>query len=103
MLARSRPSGVDSPVWHIHQGSPPASGSPVSFGLLLNLVSASGASEKSILWGFIGRYSPGTTPQTHPLIDRMADGALNYYEDFVRPNKRFRAHGRARAGGRCRT
>ena len=81
---------IDNPVWHVHGGSPPETGSPVSFGLLLNLVSASGASEKSILWGFIDRYSPGVTPQTHPLIDRMADGALNYYEDVVRPNKRFR-------------
>ncbi len=64
---------------------------PVSFGLLLNLVSASGASDKAILWGFIDKYAPGTTPETHPLVDRMADGALHYYEDFVRPNKRFRA------------
>ncbi len=82
---------IDNPVWHVHGGAPPAGGSPVSFGLLLNLVSASGASEKSILWGFIDRYSPGASPQTHPLLDRMVDGALNYYEDVVRPAKRFRA------------
>ena len=81
---------IDNPVWHVHAGSPPESGAPVSFGLLLNLVSASGASDKSILWGFIDRYSPGATPQTDPLLDRMADNALNYYEDVVRPNKRFR-------------
>ncbi len=81
---------IDNPVWHVHGGAPPK-GAPVSFSLLLNLVSASGASDKSILWGFIDRYSPGTTPQTHPLVDRMADGALNYYENFVRPTKLFRA------------
>ncbi len=80
---------IDSPVWHVHDGAP-AEPCPVSFGLLLNLVSASGASDKAILWGFIDKYAPGTTPQTHPLVDRMADGALHYYEDFVRPNKRFR-------------
>ncbi len=80
---------IDSPVWHVHDGAPP-SPCPVSFGLLLNLVSASGASDKAILWGFIGKYSPGVTPQSHPLVDRMAYGALHYYEDFVRPNKRFR-------------
>ncbi len=82
---------IDNPVWHVHQGAVPPLGSPVSFALLLNLVSASGASEKSILWGFIDRYSPGATPQTQPLLDRMTDGAMHYYEDFVRPNKRFRA------------
>ena len=80
---------IDSPVWHVHGGSPPPP-CPVSFGMLLNLVSASGASDKAILWGFIGKYSPGVTPESHPLVDRMAVGALHYYEDFVRPNKRFR-------------
>ena len=24
----------------------------------------------AVLWGFISRYSPGTTPQTHPELDR---------------------------------
>ena len=82
---------IDNPVWHVHQAAPPQTGSPVSFSLLLNLVSASGASDKAILWGFVERYSPGATAQTQPLLDRMADNAINYYEDVVRPSKRFRA------------
>jgi lysyl-tRNA synthetase class 1 len=82
---------LDNPVWSIHQGAPPAKGSPVSFSLLLNLVSAANASDKAILWGFISRYLPGATPQSEPLLDRLADYAINYYEDFVLPQKRFRA------------
>ena len=82
---------LDNPVWHVHQGAPPAQGSPVSFSLLLNLVSAANAHSKEILWGFLSRYIPGASPQTQPLLDRLADFALNYYEDFVAPNKRFRA------------
>ena len=42
---------IDNPVWHVHTGRPPQSGSPVSFSLLLNLVSAANASDKAILWG----------------------------------------------------
>src|ERR1700712_1796420 len=42
---------LDNPVWHVHAGQPPVSGSPVSFSLLLNLVSAANASDKEILWG----------------------------------------------------
>jgi len=82
---------IDNPVWHVHAGHPPDKGSPVSFGLLLNLVSAANASDKAILWGFLSRYIAGATPESEPLLDRLATYAINYYEDFVRPNKRFRA------------
>lgn len=82
---------IDNPVWHVHTGRPPQFGSPVSFSLLLNLVSAANASDKAILWGFLSRYIPGATPQSQPLLDQMSGYAINYYEDFVRPNKVFRA------------
>jgi lysyl-tRNA synthetase class 1 len=82
---------LDNPVWSLHGGQPPAKGSPVSFSLLLNLVSAANASDKAILWGFLSRYMPGATPASELLLDRLCDFAINYYEDFVRPNKRFRA------------
>lgn len=82
---------LDNPAWHVHRGDPPAKGSPVSFSLLLNLVSAADASTKDILWAFIGRYIPGATPQSEPLLDKLAGYAINYYEDFVKPSKKFRA------------
>ncbi|HEY1415782.1 MAG TPA: lysine--tRNA ligase [Caulobacteraceae bacterium] len=82
---------LDNPVWSVHGGSPPERSSPVSFGLLINLVSASNASDRDILWGFIGRHLPGATPQSEPLLDRLVDYAVNYYEGFVAPTKRFRA------------
>jgi lysyl-tRNA synthetase, class I len=82
---------IDNPAWHVHRGAPPEKGSPVSFSLLLNLVSAADASTKDILWGFIRNYIPGATAQSEPLLDRLSDFAINYYEDFVKPSKRFRA------------
>jgi lysyl-tRNA synthetase class 1 len=82
---------IDNPVWHVHQAAPPEHGSPVSFSLLLNLVSAADASTKAILWGFLSRYLPGETPQSQPLLDHVAGYAINYYEDFVKPSKRFRS------------
>jgi lysyl-tRNA synthetase class 1 len=82
---------IDNPVWHVHGGQPPEKGSPVSFSLLLNLVSAADASTKDILWGFIRNYIPGATAQSEPLLDRLSDYAINYYEDFVKPSKTFRA------------
>ena len=82
---------IDNPVWHVHQAAPPGHGSPVSFSLLLNLVSAADASTKEILWGFLSRYLPGATPASEPLLDHLAGYAINYYEDFVKPSKQFRA------------
>jgi lysyl-tRNA synthetase class 1 len=85
------PNPLDNPVWSVHGGEPPAKGSPVSFSLLLNLVSAAGASDAAILWGFINRLYPDATPASEPLLDRLTVYAIHYYEDFVRPAKRFRA------------
>lgn len=84
------PNPLDNPVWSIHGGEPPTEGSPVSFSLLLNLVSAANAQDKRVLWGFLSQYIEGATPETQPLLDRLADYAVHYYEDFVRPTKRFR-------------
>jgi lysyl-tRNA synthetase class 1 len=81
---------IDNPVWHVHSGRPPENASPVSFSLMLNLVSAD-AEDKAILWGFISRYIPGATPESEPFLDRLAGYAIHYYEDFVAPKKCFRA------------
>lgn len=81
---------LENPVWHIHAGQPPAQGSPASFSLLLNLVSAANAQTRDQIWSFLRKYSPGASPQSHPLLDRLCGYALAYYEDFVAPAKTFR-------------
>jgi lysyl-tRNA synthetase, class I len=81
---------LSNPVWHIHAGKPPEPGVPISFSMLLNLVSASNAENAETLWGFIGRYWPGVTPQTHPKLDALVGYAIHYFRDFVLPAKRFR-------------
>ncbi len=88
-----------NPAWHIHGGHPPAEKMPVSFGLLLNLVGAANTGDPAVLWGFISRYAPGATPETHPLLDKLVGYAAHYYEDFVKPTKKFRAAERSGAGG----
>lgn len=82
---------LENPVWHIHAGKVPDERYPVSFALLLNLVSASNANTRDVLWGNIRAYAPGATPEANPGLDRLVGFALRYYEDFVKPTKVFRA------------
>jgi lysyl-tRNA synthetase class 1 len=81
---------LSNPVWHIHSGAPPKPEIPIQFSMLLTLVSSSNAENAETLWGFIRRYRPGVTPQTHPKLDALVGYAIHYFRDFVLPTKRFR-------------
>src|SRR6516165_4676698 len=81
---------LTNPVWHVHSGHPPQVEMPISFSMLLTLVSSSNAENAETLWGFIGRYRPGVTPQTHPKLNAQVEYAIHYFRDFVQPAKKFR-------------
>jgi lysyl-tRNA synthetase, class I len=81
---------LSNAVWHVHLGDPPVSEMPIAFSMLLTLVSSSNAENAETLWGFIGRYRPGVTPQTHPRLDALVGYAIHYYRDFVQPAKTYR-------------
>ncbi|GAA0527104.1 lysyl-tRNA synthetase class 1 [Rhizomicrobium palustre] len=82
---------LENPVFHIHGGNPPAESYPVSFALLLNLVSASNAHNREVLWGFIRAYAKDASPEKNPGLDKLVGYAVRYYEDFVKPTKKYRA------------
>lgn len=84
-------AALDNPVWHIHEGDPPTEVSPVSFALLLNLVNATGTGDPAILRGFVAKYRPDASAEALAAADRLIGYAARYYEDFVRPKKRYRA------------
>jgi lysyl-tRNA synthetase, class I len=103
---------LGNPTWHIHAGAPPPpelvrsgegakSGATISYSMLLNLVAVANSEEPGVLWGFIRRYAPGASPETHPRLDRLVRHAVRYFHDFVRPAKTYRspneAEGRALA------
>lgn len=82
---------LDNPVWHLHGGAPPAAELPITFALLLNLVSASNAHDKAVLWGFIRRHAADATADKYPLLDQLVGYAIAYYDAFVKPAKTFRS------------
>jgi len=81
---------LSNPVWHIHAGHPPKADNPVTFAMLISLVTASNAENADTLWGFIGRYRPGITKETHPRLVALVEYAIRYFHDFVLPKKQFR-------------
>src|SRR3974390_1470062 len=79
-----------NPVWHVHSGNPPQVEMPISFSMLLTLVSSSNAENAETLWGFIGRYRPGVTPETHPKTNQPLQYANQPFIHSVLPAKKFR-------------
>src|SRR3546814_13312509 len=61
--------------------------------MLLNPETVCKPEDPAVLWGFITRYAPEATPQGDPLLNRLVGFALRYYQDFVKPAKRYRAPG----------
>ena len=90
---------LGNPAWHIHGGAPPAAevlragsgNAALSFAMLLNLATVANSEDPAVLWGFLRRYAPDVSPQTHPRLDALVGYAVAYYRDFVRPAKRYRA------------
>jgi len=88
---RADPS-PENPAWHIHGGAVPNDPEPpVSFAMLLNLASVVNADAPEMLWGFLARYAPGATPESHPLLARLVEHAVAYFRDFVAPRRAYRA------------
>jgi lysyl-tRNA synthetase, class I len=80
-----------SPAWHIHGGATPApEGSGVTFSLLLNLAAVANTEDKSVMWAFLQRYKPAFSPQSNPRLDALVGYAIRYFQDFVKPNKKYR-------------
>jgi len=101
---QSEAERIENPVWHTHDGKPPApetaalfqanasvARTEITFALLLNLVSAANAATKDQLWRFIAKYAPGASPAANPRLDRLIGHAISYFEDFVKPKKVYRA------------
>ena len=80
----------NNPLWHVHQGNVPTNNFyGINYSLLLNLASVCNPEDKSILWNFIAQYAPEANPSNAPFLDRLVECAVRYYDDFVKPNKKF--------------
>jgi lysyl-tRNA synthetase class 1 len=81
---------LGNPVHHIHGGKVPTETLPLTYGLLLNLVSLPGVADKETAWKFVQRYAPGSSPESDPELDELIGLAVNYARDFVAPTLKRR-------------
>jgi lysyl-tRNA synthetase class 1 len=82
---------LGNPVHHVHGGKVPPARVPLTFALLLNLVSVASSDDKELLWAFVRRYAPDTAPDTHPELDALIGYAAAYFRDFVKATLQRRA------------
>ncbi len=79
-----------NPVWHIHNGKPPAEKIIMPFSMLLNLVGSSNADNKETLWKFINKFHKEINSKEYKILDSLTEYAINYFKDKVEPNKKFK-------------
>src|SRR5215210_4173703 len=82
---------LGNPVHHLHGGKVPGGTLPLTYGLLLNLVSLPGCGDKHTAWKFVQRYAPETSAETHAELDTLIALAVNYAHDLVTPELKRRA------------
>ncbi|HLK87013.1 MAG TPA: lysine--tRNA ligase [Candidatus Binataceae bacterium] len=63
--------------------------STLSFGLVMNLVAALGSQDRDLIWKYVINYDAGivSDPDTESMMRTLVDCALNFYRDFIEPNK----------------
>ena len=80
---------LGNPVHHVHRARPeavPAGTPPVTFGLMLNLVSVMGAdATEEQVWAYLGNYVEDARPEAQPDLAKLVPLALAYNRDFVAP------------------
>jgi lysyl-tRNA synthetase, class I len=81
---------LGNPVWHLLQANGGVAVAvdrlPVSYGLLLNLVSVLGAgATREQVWSYLGNYVNEATAAAHPELDVLVTCALAYNRDFIAP------------------
>ena len=82
----------DSTIWHLfNKGAKvPAYKTSITFSLINNLISAVGTDDTSLIVEYLKRYD-SSAERFADIIEDLVKKGMNYYRDFILPNKQFRA------------
>jgi lysyl-tRNA synthetase, class I len=81
----------DAALWHIfNKGQTvPVYGTAVNFSLINNLISAVGSADQQLILDYLQHYD-ASTEQYAAIVQDLVAKAMNYYRDFILPNKQYR-------------
>ncbi len=79
-----------NPAWHVHNGKIPKEGLIMSFSMLLNLVEASNADSKDLLWKFVKKYKKNISENEFPIFDNLIDYAIKYFNGVIKLKKKYK-------------
>jgi len=79
-----------NPTWHVHNGNIPKEEMIMSFSMLLNLVEASNAGSKELLWKFVKKYKKDILEKDYPIFDSLIGYAIKYFNDVIKLKKKYK-------------
>ena len=79
-----------NPAWHVHNASIPKEDTIMSFSMLLNLVEASNANSKELLWKFVKKYKKDISEEKYPIFDNLIGYAIKYFNDVIKLKKIYK-------------
>ena len=79
--------GIDDEIVKLNNGKIPNEDNIMTFSMLLNLVEASNADNKELLWKFVKKYKKNISENNHPIFDKLIDYAIKYFNDIIKLQK----------------
>jgi lysyl-tRNA synthetase class 1 len=82
---------LENALWHVARlrGDAPRYTSAINYSLVLNLIQGLGTADPQLLYDYLLRYDPSAA-ENRGLIQELIQAGLNYFRDFIEPNKRYK-------------
>ena len=81
---------IENPFWHISNGLNIFGKMPISYNLILNLVSASGTNDPVIILNFIRKYVGKIDENSLNFIKKLINGVINFHNKVLKNSIQFR-------------
>ena len=81
---------IENPIWHIFENKNNIGKIPLSYNLILNLISASGKKELQVILDFVQKYCGDINDQNQSFVTDLIKGAIKYDEDVLSKSIKFR-------------